>query len=357
MTERFLRTLEFLLLLGLAIAGSMVITTLAMATTASAAELGSTRPTEAITEAIEVFVQPEISVSGENIALGDVFDNIAENADAAVATAPAPGTTAALSARRISAIAEQYNLVWANADRLSHVVVTRTSDVITAETILPVLKTALADAGGPLDADIALADNNLKLHVAEGEAGTLRVDQVQYDHRTGSFAATLTVADDTDTPQTRALQGRAYPVRTVPVLANYKEAGDLITTDDIAWQQVRVHQIGRNAITSEAELIGTQTKRPMEPGRPIRNTDVEKPVMLPKDSAVTIYYQIPGMTLTVKGRAMENGAYQETVRVLNTRSNRTVLAQIVGPNEVVVTSAMAATPLPTTPLATGAAYR
>lgn len=351
MTERILRTLEFLLLLGLAIAGSMVITTLAMATTASAADVEETRP-------VEVFVQSEISVSGENVTLGDVFDNVIENADAAVATAPAPGATTALSAHRIAAIADRYNLVWANADRLARVVVNRTSDVITADTILPALKTALADAGGPLEADIALADNNLRLHVAEGHTGQLRIDQVQYDHRTGSFTAMLTLADDADNPKSRPLQGRAYPVRTVPVLATYKEAGALIGTDDIAWQEVRAHQVGRNAITSVADLVGTQTKRPMEPGRPIRSTDVQKPVMLPKDNAVTIYYQIPGMTLTVKGRAMENGAYQETVRVLNTRSNRTVFAQIIGPNEVVVASAsIPSTPLPTTPLATGAAYR
>ena len=57
---------------------------------------------------------------------------------------------------------------------------------------------------------------------------------------------------------------------------------------------------------------------------------------MPKRSLVTILYEVPRMTLTAKGRALEDGSNGEVIRVANTQSNTVVDALVVGPHTVVV---------------------
>jgi len=293
----------------------------------------------------EVFLKPEISVSGDAIKLSDLFDNVIS--DAKVATAPPPGDEMALPARRLHNIAVAHDLIWSNSDRLGHILVKRQSQTVAVDQILPRIAGALRESGAPEEMDIQLADQNFSMEVALGAAPAFEIKNVAYDVRTGSFSIVLNFPSAGLNGVERHLQGRAFPVRTIPVLARFLDAGRIITADDIAWESVRHSQIGRTTIVDHDELVGTQTRRPLEPSRPVRQTDVEKPVVLSKDSAVTIYYQIPGMTLTVKGRAMEDGGQNETVRILNTRSTRTILARIVGPNEVVAGVASGGLPLST----------
>lgn len=46
---------------------------------------------------------------------------------------------------------------------------------------------------------------------------------------------------------------------------------------------------------------------------------------------VTLAYQMPGMSLTMRARAMEDGAVGQTIRLVNTSSNRTIDAVVTGP--------------------------
>jgi flagella basal body P-ring formation protein FlgA len=54
---------------------------------------------------------------------------------------------------------------------------------------------------------------------------------------------------------------------------------------------------------------------------------------------VTIYYQVPGIMLTVRGKATEAGAVGDVVGVLNIQSNRTVQATVIGPGRVTIAAA------------------
>ena len=51
---------------------------------------------------------------------------------------------------------------------------------------------------------------------------------------------------------------------------------------------------------------------------------------------VTITYQVPGITLTMRGKAIDGGTLGEVVNVLNVQSKRTIQATVAGPGHVVV---------------------
>lgn len=50
-----------------------------------------------------------------------------------------------------------------------------------------------------------------------------------------------------------------------------------------------------------------------------------------RGESVTLVYAMPGMSLSMRARAMEDGAVGQPIRLLNTTSNRTIDAVVTGP--------------------------
>ena len=59
-----------------------------------------------------------------------------------------------------------------------------------------------------------------------------------------------------------------------------------------------------------------------------------KPQIVQRNEAVTIMYEVPGIRLTVRGKALEAGALGDIISVLNIQSNRTVQGTVSGPGRV-----------------------
>jgi flagella basal body P-ring formation protein FlgA len=66
----------------------------------------------------------------------------------------------------------------------------------------------------------------------------------------------------------------------------------------------------------------------------LRADDLVRPQIVQRNEAVTITYEVPGIMLTVRGKATEAGAMGDVVGVLNIQSNRTVQATVTGPGRV-----------------------
>ena len=75
----------------------------------------------------------------------------------------------------------------------------------------------------------------------------------------------------------------------------------------------------------------------MQPGRAIRSTDVRRPVLVEKGSLVTMSLDRPGMSLSARGKALDNGSEGDTVRIANAQSSNIVEARVTGPGRVTVT--------------------
>jgi len=77
-----------------------------------------------------------------------------------------------------------------------------------------------------------------------------------------------------------------------------------------------------------------------------------KPALVQRNDIVTIFYETPGLTLTLRGQAQDAGALGDTIGVMNMQSKRLVQGVVSGPGRVtaaavparVVDSAPAAAP-------------
>ena len=93
-----------------------------------------------------------------------------------------------------------------------------------------------------------------------------------------------------------------------------------------------------SASASVASVLMTVALRSPRAGRPVRLGELRAPVLVARNSLVTIHLQSRWMRLTVQGRALEDGAIGQVIRVKNTKSNTVLHAEVAGPSVVAVSS-------------------
>ncbi len=87
-------------------------------------------------------------------------------------------------------------------------------------------------------------------------------------------------------------------------------------------------------LTDQTALIGVRSKRELKPGQPIRLTQV---CVVCKGDQVTLSAENSSMQIKTMARALQDGSFGDMIRLVNTRSGRTVQGQVSAVGSVVVT--------------------
>jgi flagella basal body P-ring formation protein FlgA len=90
---------------------------------------------------------------------------------------------------------------------------------------------------------------------------------------------------------------------------------------------------------SVGDVIGRAARRPVRAGEVLRTADLMKPEIVQRNEAVTLVYEVPGLVLTMRGKALESGAEGDTINVLNIQSKRTIQGTVSGPGQVTIAAA------------------
>jgi flagella basal body P-ring formation protein FlgA len=112
--------------------------------------------------------------------------------------------------------------------------------------------------------------------------------------------------------------------------------GDIVKANDL---RVRAPPEGR--ILSEppavpAEAAGMAVRRAVRAGAPLRAADLAKPELVQKNDTVMLHYEVPGIVISMRGKAVDSGAQGDMVGVLNVNSKRTIQGMVTGPGRVTV---------------------
>lgn len=288
-------------------------------------------------------LKTDVTVSGPAVTLGDIFDDAGNAAHVVVQDSPAPGLADAISVSRISSLARRNGMDWRNRDGLTQITVKRTGIPVDAEEVRSVLAESLSSRFPALTGasvlEIEFAPGSAPVLVAEDELPSVSVERYNVDTASGRFVAMLRApAYDTAAPLRRVM-GRAYAALDVPVLRDQKTSGDIIRANDIEWRRLPMTRLGQNMITDANRLVGMTPRNGIRPGQPVRVSDVEAPVVVPKNALVTVTFESGTMMLTTRGTAMQGGAVGDIIGVLNSRSRRIIQATVTGPGEAHVGTA------------------
>ncbi len=286
-------------------------------------------------------LRAEATVIGGIVRIGDLIDNAGIIAKVPVFRAPDLGSAGTVSAEAVVEAVRPYALVGLDTGDVSEVVVTRASRTIPAKDVEGRVAQALSTqyALGPVKDIVVNFDRELRTFQVETTAkGEPRVAFLNYDNRSGRFNVTLDMPTGATTRGTLHLSGSAAATAEVVTLARPVERGEVLKSADVLIERRPRGNVGRDLVTNTDQAVGLAARAQMQPGRPLRIADLMKPELVQRNETVTIVYQVPGITLTVRGKASDGGAEGDVISVLNEQSKRTVQGVVVGPGRVVIST-------------------
>jgi len=105
--------------------------------------------------------------------------------------------------------------------------------------------------------------------------------------------------------------------------------GDIVSQADLKTVWLPARRLARGLLVSADDIIGHEATRSLRPGVPLRRGDLRRPLLVKKGEPVTVRVAAGAMILTAQGRAMQDGARGDVVRVLNGKSRRIVEGRVV----------------------------
>jgi flagella basal body P-ring formation protein FlgA len=270
------------------------------------------------------------------IRIGDLFEDVGASGDIAIANAPAPGRRTTFDVATLAEIARAYRLSWRPQSRFDRVVVERAGRTVHKPEIVARLADALRAEGMHSESEIELSTRHLEVAVALDAPATMEIRDLRFDRQTGRFSALLVVGGSDPSAQRVALNGRAHETTQIPVLRRMIGSGDIIRKDDLEMVRIREDRAGRDIVIDPQRLVGMTPRGRLRAGEPIRDGEIRAPIVVARNSTVTIVLQTGNLTLTAQGRASEDGAKGDTVRVVNLQSKKTIEAVVTGNDMVAV---------------------
>jgi flagella basal body P-ring formation protein FlgA len=298
-------------------------------------------PAAAEREQTAAFGQPvslntEITVEGDTVTLNHLFSGLGDRGATPIARAPKPGEEVRLPADWLARVARAYQIDWRPASNLQQASLRRAAQRIGGERIVDAIRAELTARGVDGELEVQLDNRDIALVLPVNAPARVTVAGFSYDRNSGRFTANV-MAPDAQRPLARAtVSGKALSMIEVPVLNRRVGRDEVIGQRDIAWVSRPVDAVTANHIRDARKLVGMSARRSIRPDRPVRETDVTAPVLVPRNSLVTLMLQTDQMRLTAQGRALQDGARGEMIRVVNTKSNTTVSGVVVADGTVTV---------------------
>lgn len=277
----------------------------------------------------------EARVAGESVRLGELFTDLPNGVDPrmAVMPAPAPGRELVLDAAKLQAIARAHGIDWRPIGIEDQISVTRAAIELDRDALTGLLRPALEARGLPADAEITLEGALPRIAVADGAQNAPRVEDIVWSPGQPRFSAQLSANGETT-----QIIGRVAATVMVPVPARAIGAGEIIRERDLAWMRMRADRASQAFVGDPSRLIGRTARRALAAQSPVRINDITATLLVTRNAEVSVRVQTGQMSLVMTGKALDDGAEGDTVRVLNTRSNKTIQGQVSAAGVVTVAS-------------------
>ena len=290
-------------------------------------------------------LKPAVTVTGDLVHVGDLVEHAGALADIAIFRSPDLGTTGAVATARVREALLPYGLADLDTGGLAEVVVTRPSRTITVKEIEDrILRALVGQRGLGAIEDLKLnLDQSLRMiHVEADATAELRVSYLHVDSHRSRFGIVLDIPGSAILRRTPLrLTGRVVETAEATVLTRSLRRGDVIRRGDVAIERRPRVTVDRDDISRSEHAIGLAVRRPLRAGHVLRHADLMKPELVHRDEAVTLVYNVPGITLTIRGKAQEAGAEGDMVNVLNLQSKRIVKGTVVAAGQISVAGTFA----------------
>jgi len=287
-------------------------------------------------------LKQNVIVTDELVRIGDLIDNAGVSAQIAVFRAPDLGASGTVAVQRVVDAVRAHDVFAVNTHGLKEITVTRASRNIGNTDIEERIASAIASQyriGEAKNIGITFDRNVTAINVEPGIVGDLAVTRLSFDPRSGRFDVTLDVPGS-HVVRRGALRftGIAAEVFDTAVLTRQVARGEVLRANDVVIERRPKRELSADTISDAGATIGMAARQPIRAGQTLRRADLMKPELVARNEPVTLIFQAPGISLTVRGTAMDPGTEGDVINVMNTQSKRQIQGVVTGPGQVTVSS-------------------
>jgi flagella basal body P-ring formation protein FlgA len=271
------------------------------------------------------------------VRIGDLIANAGIVADVPIFRSPDLGGTGMISVARVLEAVRPHALVGIDPGSLSEISVTRASRTVPGADVEAAISASIAarySLGASKELTLYLDRPLRGIHVEPNSTTVPRVERLNYDPRSGRFEAAVEIAG----PPAQQLRVVGVAIVTAPVatLTRAIGRGEVIKPADVTIERRPRSEIGADTLGDAQSAIGLAARAPLAAGRVLRSVELMKPELISRNDTVTLIYEIPGVTVTARGKAMESGAEGDVIEVATQHAKRTVHGVVVASGRVVI---------------------
>lgn len=279
----------------------------------------------------------DISIVRDDILkLEDIFDGLERNQDFVLGPSPQPGQDMVLNARTLYRIASALDLPWRPSTSNDQVTIRRAATVISFDRIEDTIKAGLRDNGLNADFNLLLSQGAKQIILPDDQPASLDIQSINYNPGSEYFEARLVAPSKSNPLRQVIYTGRVEQMTKVPVLKNVMRNGNLIRESDVHWISMRSRNVKPDMVMGVEDMVGMTPRRIVMNGKPVLSQDLESPKIVERGELVTLVFQNGPLQLTAKGKALQDGAKGDLIRVSNSNSNKTLIGNVSGPNEITI---------------------
>ena len=278
--------------------------------------------------------QPRLVVSlhSDTVKLSDLFSGLEPGQDCNIGPAPGPGQRIVIAQAQLVAIAEQFSVDWQPGFSRLSVSVERKGRQVPREQLLPVIQAALVALGAPADSELTLSTFVSPMVPAEF-MGQPDVESLTYDKTDGRFTAQIAFDTAGSEPIRARMSGVAQELVEIIVLSHPLGAASIIGPSDLQMIRVRRNLVSDRLVLVASDAVGMALRHQMTGGSLITHDALTRPLLVSRGMPVLLRLQSDGLTLTMQGQAIDGGALDEHIHILNGTSRAVLVAQVTGPGQ------------------------
>ncbi|MBN8990808.1 MAG: flagellar basal body P-ring formation protein FlgA [Rhizobiales bacterium] len=283
-----------------------------------------------------------VTVTGDLVRIGDIIDNAGSAAQIAIYRAPDLGTTGSLPVAQVLTTLRSHQVIGVDTRDLKEISVTRLARTLAGKDIEAQIARTLERKNGLGEAanlSLTFDRDPGDIRLDASNTGDMQATITRFDPRNGRFDVTFEISNESGTAPTKLrFTGSAVETVEAAVLARGIERNEVLKSSDVMIERRPKAEVGSDPATRD-RAVGMQARRPLRAGQAVRVADLAKPDLVQRDQNVTLIYETPGLYLTVRGKALENGTEGDVVNVMNLQSKRTISGTVTGRGQVSITAA------------------
>ncbi|SEG26500.1 flagella basal body P-ring formation protein FlgA [Methylobacterium sp. 190mf] len=284
----------------------------------------------------------DVTARGDVLTLADLVEGAPERlATRPLFRAPSLGATGTIQTRRILDAASALGLSGLETGGRLQIAVQRAARRLGPPEIEAALKRGLETGFGLNAQNIAVrldGDGTTLLAPLDLEGQAAALD-LTYDPRTRRVAGLVTLGER---QVSLRVSGVVVELREVAVLTRNLNRGEPVREGDVALERRPRESVAPDAQGSATTILGEVAQNTLTAGTVLRVTDTAPPDLVARGENVTIVYETPSISLSMRGLSNDSGRMGAVVNVVNVASKKVLQATVIGPGRVSVSPSPAA---------------